>query len=1019
MQESAMFSKRILALLACLCVGTGCNLPLYEKPPAQVAPDTGLGTTTACLSNLPKVIEKFAAGTAHDAEVGAMFDCMSTAVATFEQSTQGRFEDRFTSKELTNFIRQYFLAEGTVVSDSVRVEVFRIKQLFVGGANDSITRVEMQNLLSVIASLKQITLQLNPYAKLYFFHWKLSEAESLQDQMNYFQAANMTVQKASRDLGSLIEKNGMTYHLDNAVVLVKELAKLNSANWPWVDKFEKAMPLVRKLKRTLAGGSEAEVEPKEWTQFALLSGRGYMQYLRYFYFLESAPNDFTEAQLFYITRSVDDLFLFMGDMVEGKPNQILTRHELLEILQALSQFVPKLKISDSLLVELMKVKILLFGGGLDQFKKSDFEYARTKLEIYQRLTGKLLTYSNVYAMTWDPKASSPAEAKLYFENAEKNLISVTTDLGDSLETSYNLNDLIKLAKEIDQLYPNRNRSFEKTAQKYIPVVVAFKNILLSDQDSVVGDKVVSSEPEELRTLLRKQWGLFLSSTANLYSRYAYSNYFLQPLPAGQTSTSPFFKQLVNDSVAFLENLIAQKPANPIRLIHFDELNRLWGALSKAELLPEKIKLSTMDLLTRVAAQRILNPPEDRLAGKNPEGLTQRGMQVLRSEFGQWSANQEFLARVYMGVSENQGLAGSQILARLNSEPASDPINELKMIYQTPLALSFDAQGRMVFSKPPAPYFKSTADQINLVRTAVRLLIRSYAGEMNRIISYEGLNSAEFNVFFNDLKPILSDLELLDPNGKGFADNRFRDANLFSPFANGNDLIDFREISSLSLLLISGLKVNSMVQETLSDSCKVNHPSEDQNTWTVDYNCLLMFYSRQINQKFVSMPDFVKYKTTLTTAQFADMFLNLLKASGYVDTESKQVRLADLALFPHVTQYVETVYQIYDVNRDGILDTPESMKAYPIYKSTLQQVSKLTGDMMLKGLFAWLLKHGKAPTPSEQFKFLAWAAAGEKTWDIKADRAKLAQILGVIADAMANPNQNLFFHIMDSTGSEVF
>jgi hypothetical protein len=112
--------------------------------------------------------------------------------------------------------------------------------------------------------------------------------------------------------------------LDSFVVLLKELSKFSSDPWPWLKDIEEAMPLVHKLKKSLAGGSEADVEPLEWRRFFLLSSRGYIQFLRYNYFINNPKNAGTAQELIYVTRSVDDLFSYLGDMVDGKPEKTRT-----------------------------------------------------------------------------------------------------------------------------------------------------------------------------------------------------------------------------------------------------------------------------------------------------------------------------------------------------------------------------------------------------------------------------------------------------------------------------------------------------------------------------------------------------------------------------------------------------------------------------------------------------------------------------------------------------------------------
>jgi hypothetical protein len=106
----------------------------------------------------------------------------------------------------------------------------------------------------------------------------------------------------------------------------------------------------------------------------------------------------------------------------------------------------------------------------------------------------------------------------------------------------------------------------------------------------------------------------------------------------------------------------------------------------------------------------------------------------------------------------------------------------------------------------------------------------------------------------------------------------------------------------------------------------------------------------------------------------------------------------------VTQYVEIIFQQYDVDRDGYLNTQEAMKAFPTFRNILLEASKgkLKSDKKLKGLFTWLLKYAKAPEGTTQgIKFLLWwVPKGEKGWVVSADRGRLAKILGFIADSTA-------------------
>lgn len=988
-----MFFKlsRIVALGALSLQLAGCNLPLGEKPPETDPLQVGLVNSTACLSDVVPVFEKFFQAKALEPELIASFDCMNAAITTFEKSVSGRYEDRFTARELAHFFEQYFLEKGTRISPELLTEAFRIKQLFVGGNVDSLTREEMKNTLYVIQELKRLTLILNPHMKVYTFNWQVSEIQLFDVDVKTFEDANLAVQQAAKDLAVLIEKNGLPYRLQNVLVLLQELSAFSETRWGWIADIEKAMPLVEKLKKTLAGGEASEIAPTEWKRFALLGARGYVQYLRYYYFVKSKDFTMGGRQLVYFVRSVDDLFSYLGDMVGSKPDSpTLTRQELKEILEALSAFVPKLKISDALLVESMKIKVIFFGGGVDVFIQEDFERARAKLEAFRLLTEKFLNYSSVYSLAWKPEAMSAQDAQSYFKLAESNLTDFSERLGENMDEKYDLRDLLKLVEEIDKLYESPDgKPLKDRAEKFLPVALAAKNILFSDESTVIG---ANAKPQ-------KQWSVFLKTAAELYSRYMYYHYFVSKEELLEEPGLTVFNRLLVDSTYFIDRLIEQKPS---KVIAFHELSRLWAALKDGDFIKDSIKVSTLDKLTKVLVQKILVTPEDRLAGSVPQGLNLKSMENLRSEFSMWKDNQKFLRLVYRGVDPDEGKSGAALLADLNSASQTIPLLELKMIFSTPLPLSFDTGGRLYLSKPALNYRETTANTINLIRTAVRTVIRSYAMNLSRIRNYTGITKDEANALFEDVKPLVIDLELLSPGSTGFADNRFRDANLFMAVGNGDDLADYKEMSHLFVMILSGLKLDELLRKDLDQKCAIQKPDANKENWLVHVDCVLDLYAKETPRQLVSMPDYLKFIASLDLGRYRNMFISLVKAAGAVVNPEGLVKVDDLALYPHVIQYVEVVYQMYDADRNGQLTTPEALNAYPKYRQILKDVSGLKEEQQLKGLFTWLLKNGKAPEGAEKLQFLFWVSKGEAGWKINATREMLAKILGFIADEMAKP-----------------
>ncbi|MGZ5279234.1 MAG: hypothetical protein ACXWC9_04800 [Pseudobdellovibrionaceae bacterium] len=1006
----AQHSFFVLAFVA----STGCNLPLNETPPEPKPIEVSLGEATGCLSRVMPVVQVYFEGKAQSAQVDATWNCISTALETFEKSVNGRYEDRFTSREVAHFIEQYFLEDGERLPDSLMVEIFRIKQLFVGGAIDSISRVEMKNMSPVIRDLKRITLQLNSYMNVFTLNWDSSYMRDLNS--NHFEDATFAIQHAAKDLGGIIEKNGLPYRMEYVTNLLREFETFSQSGWAWISEVEKAIPLVKKIKKALAGGSEDEIAPTEWRRFALLGARGYVQYLRYHYFIKSKTLSSGSNQVSYFTKSIGDLFSYLGDMVDSKPGQMLTRSELVEMLNAIALLIPKLKVSDELVLELMKIKVVFFGGRVDFFVKADFDRAQGKLMAFQDLTERFLKYSDVYGFSWKPESLSISQAQKYFRQAEANLDEFSWRLGALMEDAYDLQNIVALTEEIERLYPSTDPDEDtlvETSEKFVPTIVAIKNILFSDHNSVVGSAHSTMTP-------MAQWSDFLGLIAKSYSRYMFYSYFLEKKTWTEGHALEGMNQLVLKSVDIIDGMIDKKQTGAISYL---ELGQLWAAVLKTKVLPEKITQAILDSLTRTLMQKFLLSPEDRLSGNIPNGLTKVAIKTIKNEFTMWVENQKFLDIAYSGVPVGEGKSGAAILVDLGASAPTTGLQELQMIYSSPVPMSFDAMGRLYLSQPAKNYLRKTSDTINVVREAVRLVIRSYAGDLARIQNYQGLTQAEVQTLYADLKPVVVALGFLHPNNMDFADNRFRDANLFMSVSDGNDLGDFKELSDLFMMILSGLKLDSMMFEKMEQAyaadpaqgCKVTKPTEYKDDWLVDLQCVLGFYAKEMPGVFVSMPDYLTYQATLDKPRFEGMFMNLLKSAGHKSWKPSpvpgqpaeivtEVHIGDLSLVPHVMQYVEGFFQMYDADRNGLIVTSESMKAYPVFRTILQQVSGLKKENELKGLFTWMLKYGKPPqSGAEKIKFATWwVPQGESGWKIEADRERLASILGFIAEALEKP-----------------
>ncbi|MBV2167952.1 MAG: hypothetical protein KUL82_04515, partial [Bdellovibrio sp.] len=357
--------KKSLIVLALSLVGlTGCDTKVGEEPPP---PSSQEFSGTQCLSDMKPVVESFIKGTAKNDELENSWNCVTGAVEKFKRYVRGRTADRYTAQELATFLESNFLdkSKNQKISTGLQIEFMKLKQLFIGGSREHITRAEIDKLLVLFQNFREMTIRLNPYMKVLSLNWTVSEASSLQSDIRYFEAANKEIQVAARNLASLVEKNGQGYKLSDFAVLMEEMGNFFGEKWEFPNVIKKYMPIAKKVKRALAGGDENTIAPSEWGRFSLLGARGYVQYLRYYYFIKSVPETGTGYRLSYLSRTVEDVLSVFQDLVAEKPEGVVSRDEVTDLLKTLQVVWPDFKVSNNLVFEAMKVKQLFFGGSVD------------------------------------------------------------------------------------------------------------------------------------------------------------------------------------------------------------------------------------------------------------------------------------------------------------------------------------------------------------------------------------------------------------------------------------------------------------------------------------------------------------------------------------------------------------------------------------------------------------------------------------------------------------------------------
>ncbi|MBX3041898.1 MAG: hypothetical protein KF789_14425, partial [Bdellovibrionaceae bacterium] len=446
--------------------------------------------------------------------------------------------------------------------------------------------------------------------------------------------------------------------------------------------------------------------------------------------------------------------------------------------------------------------------------------------------------------------------------------------------------------------------------------------------------------------------------------------------------------------------------NPKKFFPLADVAKVAGEVSKLDLLPDGFSRQVVTDLLKPVLNRILNPVEKRLAGQRPEALRQSSLEQLRTEFMVWAETAEYLSDAFDGsdqstmkAAELQAIITRGINRKSSSALLKIGLRELSAIFETGHSLVLDRERRVYISVGGRlKYNLRSVERHNIIRALSRLVIGSYANDIGRIRRYQGITKTEANTAFRDFRGVGVAMGLLDPKNTGFMDSRFREANMFMPRSDGNNLASFIEIHEIAFSIAGGLVLDSKLKNELR-GC----PGAKQRR--VQVSCMYSAIRSKGPTHFSSMPDLIKYQRGVKDEVYATYFYNTLKGSGWVPNAQNLVTYSDASLQPQLLQYIEFIFARFDANADGGISAKEALRAFPVFRGLFLEVAKkdlesgTITEAELPALFTYILKYGKPPAGVWEglTRWYPWKNANPDTWEVWADRGMMASILAFISD----------------------
>lgn len=280
-----MSSKRMRAGIAAawalgLLSFSACGLRIGEAPVSSTR--LNLGKEAGCLAGGMNVMVDFTAGRATDAQLTSFWTCAERSMQMFVAKTRGQEPGVYSSRELRNFLENYFLNvdpkdRRITVSDRMMNEMMEIKRTLLGGNGDRLSTREIEQVGTLISVLKDAALLLRPYMPI--------SAEAYADRPEKdLTAALNALQTAALKISGAIQKSGYDYQFSHLAALLEEYERVPGMTPETVRSlrdFRESLPLIQELKAILISPQADRVAGSDWDTIMVQTSQWYGALLRF------------------------------------------------------------------------------------------------------------------------------------------------------------------------------------------------------------------------------------------------------------------------------------------------------------------------------------------------------------------------------------------------------------------------------------------------------------------------------------------------------------------------------------------------------------------------------------------------------------------------------------------------------------------------------------------------------------------------------------------------------------------
>ena len=642
-------------------------------------------------------------------------------------------------------------------------------------------------------------------------------------------------------------------------------------------------------------------------------------------------------------------------------------------------------LTESFVKEIMAVKVVVLGGLNDRFTPKEYKSIFDFLSFAERQAILNLPHIRVHRMLGSDMIKNATLTEV--ETATAQLRQTGVELSQRLVKTGNLYDLARLENLINELkvYLKWDLSQKRpwTPSQIVTVIKAVKEVVTGESSSQV--KAVD-------------WLTIIDSLTRFYGMYL--NYRILVEQQDFTYGEPLnaFIALANDFLSVIYDVADRLPGQYISFQSSDSLFRSLELVDELRFGNEKLRASSVSAVYRqIVGYGLINRDEKNIG--SVEGLGISEIKEFKYEFDLW-AN----AQLYLTVAMEKALGMFDLNSIFTQQNNKQVVKNLDLSETLLNMITVGDGANPVISDivtKMRPLFKQGDDRVhithledlpkigvihnvhnltrmNVARSFVRLLIRSFAEEKKRAQAMLGLTEAEAIKSMEISKPFIEDIKFLDPRSTNSGQRIFSEGNLFTFSGDGANyeaqddtrLLTQYELAELLALMWSGSKIQSKLYTSIRESCRADgvpdgEPDGAFKNPKIERQCFAKYFAKSEFKDFSNLPKMVVSINNLSDKNMALFLAYLQDMSRGQNSTDSHIEYGEIAVMNTGLHYTEVVFSLFDTNRDSVLDRFEVMNAYPRFHGYLKRtiesaIGKSQTTKELKAIFAFLVKEKRLP-----------------------------------------------------------